>query len=169
MKRLLSGLVIGAVIMGGAVAAASIPGSNGVISACYLTSGPPQARGALRVIDTESGQHCESNEVPISWDSTAPHTVSDLGYEAVQTTTPLQENGQTSLATADCSNGVVLGGGFRSTDAGDFGPSTAIILSSEPNNARNGWRVTARDAGPNDGVTVYVTVSALCLSYNFAR
>jgi hypothetical protein len=64
MKRLFFGLVVGALVMSGAAAVASIPRSDvlgAVINACYLISGPPQARGALRVIDAEAGQHCESN------------------------------------------------------------------------------------------------------------
>jgi hypothetical protein len=71
MKKLAVALGVSLVLVGGA-AWASIPDSGGVIHGCYLTTGPPQARGAVRVIDTEAGQTCASGEVAISWNQEGP-------------------------------------------------------------------------------------------------
>jgi len=68
MKKLLVGVVLGAILASAGIAVASIPDSNGVIHGCYLTSGNPNVRGALRVIDTDAGQTCGSGETAISWD-----------------------------------------------------------------------------------------------------
>src|SRR5919201_2841617 len=56
--------VVLAVISGAAVA--SIPGTNGVISACYDTK-----TGAVRIIDS-SKSTCYKGENPISWNQTGP-------------------------------------------------------------------------------------------------
>jgi type VI protein secretion system component Hcp len=64
--------------VGGAVAAASIPGSNGVITGCYLTpagvSDSDQPVGSLRVIDPSDSTDeiqgvngCTSGEAEITW------------------------------------------------------------------------------------------------------
>ncbi len=47
------------------VSFAAIPGSNGSINGCYTTKD-----GRLRVIDTEQGQSCKSNEIGISFAAT---------------------------------------------------------------------------------------------------
>jgi hypothetical protein len=64
-------LAVGLVLVGTA-AWATIPDANGVIHGCYRTSGPPNSRGALRVIDIEAGQTCGSGEVALSWNQTGP-------------------------------------------------------------------------------------------------
>src|SRR3954471_10195424 len=48
------------------VAMATIPGSGGVISACYKTK-----KGNVRVIDSTSGS-CVAGESPLTWNSTGP-------------------------------------------------------------------------------------------------
>jgi hypothetical protein len=55
------------VALGAGVAIAAIPDSNGVISGCYTKVG-----GNLRVIDTEKGQTCLKQELPISWNQAGP-------------------------------------------------------------------------------------------------
>lgn len=57
---LLASALVTAVAVAG-VSYASIPGSDGVITACK------DAKGTLRVIDAEAGQTCSSNQQPLSW------------------------------------------------------------------------------------------------------
>lgn len=54
-----------AVALGG-VAYATIPDAGGTIHGCY---GP---LGVLRVIDTDTGQHCTAYEKPLNWSQTGP-------------------------------------------------------------------------------------------------
>jgi hypothetical protein len=81
-----AGLLLAAGAAGGAaaVAVASVPGSDGVIHACYqVTPGstvPVATTGAnLRIIDPAAGQTCNTggaagpgNEVPIAWNQQGP-------------------------------------------------------------------------------------------------
>jgi Collagen triple helix repeat (20 copies) len=46
---------------------AAIPGGDGVIHGCYQKPGLLSNEGALRVIDTDKGQACRSNEVAVDW------------------------------------------------------------------------------------------------------
>jgi hypothetical protein len=48
-------------LIGAGIAAAVIPSSDGLISACYS-----KQTGALRVIDPP-GERCKPNERPLSW------------------------------------------------------------------------------------------------------
>jgi hypothetical protein len=57
---------VGALAASVGVATATIPGSDGAISACYSN-----ADGTLRVIDT-AGQHCKSTETPLAWNLRGP-------------------------------------------------------------------------------------------------
>lgn len=60
----------GALVATGAVlvASAEIPSSSdGVIHGCYQRPGLLANPGALRVVDTEAGQRCRSNETALSW------------------------------------------------------------------------------------------------------
>ncbi len=64
--------VAGAILaVAGGVAYASIPGSGGVISACYAKDGLPGA-GRVRVIDAEAGKRCNAQENPLSWNQQGP-------------------------------------------------------------------------------------------------
>jgi type VI secretion system secreted protein Hcp len=62
-------VVLGA---GTAVAIAAIPSSDGVITACRVTTGTTP--GQLRVIDTEATppQTCTTNEATVTWNQTGP-------------------------------------------------------------------------------------------------
>jgi hypothetical protein len=53
-----------------AVSFAAIPGTDGVISACYNSSSNPS--GQLRVIDTQRGDKCAKNERPLTFNQTGP-------------------------------------------------------------------------------------------------
>src|SRR6266508_3793074 len=62
---LIIGIVVGAALWGTALAA--IPDAGGVIHGCYKPSDEK-----LRVIDTEAGRTCASNETALSWNQTGP-------------------------------------------------------------------------------------------------
>ena len=51
-------------LAGGALAWASIPDSRGTIHGCYT------GNGTLRVVDTDLGQACKSNEKTLDWSAT---------------------------------------------------------------------------------------------------
>jgi hypothetical protein len=69
-KKVGVGLAVLLVAIGG-VAYASIPGSNGVIKACYNKPGLlGLGQGELRVID--SGASCKSTETELSWNQSGP-------------------------------------------------------------------------------------------------
>ncbi len=71
--RRASGLVLGMILAlvltlsFSAVAHASVPGPNGIITACYQ-----QSTGALRVIDVQAGGSCRNNELQLTWAQTGP-------------------------------------------------------------------------------------------------
>jgi type VI secretion system secreted protein Hcp len=54
---------------GTAVAIAAIPGSDGTIKACYVTTGTPPS-GALRIIDESAS--CGASEATLTWNQTGP-------------------------------------------------------------------------------------------------
>jgi hypothetical protein len=58
--------MLGILAVGGSVALATIPGSDGVIHGCYTKSG-----GTLRVIDA-SVTACKSTETGLNWNVTGP-------------------------------------------------------------------------------------------------
>jgi hypothetical protein len=67
-------LVTAAVLLAGVAgsgvafaASSSIPDATGVIHGCYLTN-----TGALRIINTDAGQSCKSNELALQWSQTGP-------------------------------------------------------------------------------------------------
>lgn len=66
MKFLIpAGLVVAATA---AVATAAIPGSDGTLQGCSMTSG--SVKGLLRVVD--SSAECKSTETPVSWSQRGP-------------------------------------------------------------------------------------------------
>jgi hypothetical protein len=75
--------VVVAVAAAGGSAYASIPAPDGVIRACYQTSG---ATGALRAID--SGEQCKANEKELSWNQRGPK--GDIGPAGPQGATGAQ-------------------------------------------------------------------------------
>jgi hypothetical protein len=68
-KRLVVFVAVGFAAFGVAsVVQASIPDSQGVIHGCYFKGSSTLERlGALRVIDTDKGQACRSDELAITW------------------------------------------------------------------------------------------------------
>jgi len=59
-------VAVGLIVGGGSVAYAVIPGSDGVIDACY------NAKGQLRVIDVDAGASCAHSEKALTWNQTGP-------------------------------------------------------------------------------------------------
>jgi hypothetical protein len=57
--------IVGALLVAGGIAYATIPDGGGVIHACYQKN-----QGALRVIDTDKAQTCSSSESPLIWSQT---------------------------------------------------------------------------------------------------
>ena len=53
-------------LIGGGVAYATIPSSDGTISGCY-----DEGQGKLRLIDADSGEQCKKKETSISWKTAA--------------------------------------------------------------------------------------------------
>lgn len=73
-KRLATASLVGALVVGigGAVAAAAVPGADGVINGCYSTKGSlfGSPKGSLRVID--EGEKCRSSERALPWNQQGP-------------------------------------------------------------------------------------------------
>lgn len=59
--------IVGALLVAGGIAYATIPDADGVIHACYQKN-----QGALRVIDTDKAQTCSSSESTLTWSQTGP-------------------------------------------------------------------------------------------------
>jgi len=68
--------VVFAAVVGGATTAvvmAAIPSSNGTISACYKNSaGLTNPKGNLRVINSDTGDTCTSQETALNWSANSP-------------------------------------------------------------------------------------------------
>jgi hypothetical protein len=61
-------VAVGALLVVGGIAYATIPDGGGVIHGCYL-----KGLGTLRVVDTDKGQACLSKlETPLNWSQTGP-------------------------------------------------------------------------------------------------
>ena len=57
--------IVGALLVAGGIAYATIPDSSGVIHACYKKN-----QGALRVIDTDEARLARRTESPLDWNQT---------------------------------------------------------------------------------------------------
>lgn len=64
--------VVGALLLVGGVAYATIPDSGGVFHGCYNTNPSRGPLGALRIIDTGQGQTCGTSESAVAWSQTGP-------------------------------------------------------------------------------------------------
>jgi hypothetical protein len=137
-------LVMALLLLGGSVAYAAIPDSQGVIHACRNAKS-----GALRVIDTDKGQTCGKDEAALSWNQTGPQgpagpagpagTPGVSGYEIILTTRDVVVDagqiyyGDFDTACADHNKRPVGGGGLLALPGDD---------SATPNPAP-GWSVGA--------------------------
>lgn len=145
------GIAIVVVLIIGGATWASVPDSNGLIHACYLTSGNPNARGALRVINTDAGETCNSNESPIVWSQSERALYS----KNVTFTFPVGPSSQ----TLECDSGdVTTGGGFI------LGSSLQSIRveGSRQTLSLSGWVLTLRnDAGTATTAEIFVVCKDL--------
>jgi type VI secretion system secreted protein Hcp len=104
---------------GTAVAIASIPSSSdGVIHACYSTTGTGTSAGVLRVIDADANPNCATGEATLTWNQTGP-------------TGPQGPQGDPGLP-GDTGGDTSGGGSFGGTDTGTptqaGGPNADIFL-----------------------------------------
>ena len=90
------GLVLG----GSAVAAAQIPGHDGVISACY-----PKSGGKLRILDAHSAS-CRKRETVLTWNQSGPQGPTGPGGPA-GSSGPAGPSGAAGPAGADGAHGVI--------------------------------------------------------------
>jgi hypothetical protein len=66
-RRTIVTMAVGALMLAGALAYATIPDAGGIVHACYNP-----ANGQLRVIDTGAGQACKPAETALNWSQIGP-------------------------------------------------------------------------------------------------
>lgn len=80
----LVGVIIAATAVGGvttAIVSAAIPDSGGTIHGCYKNSvGILNPKGSLRVVNTDSGESCTSQETPLDWSQQGSSAGSGVHY-----------------------------------------------------------------------------------------
>ncbi|HEY3578214.1 MAG TPA: hypothetical protein VGK68_09530 [Gaiellaceae bacterium] len=59
--------IVGALLVVGGIAYATIPDASGIIHGCYQKN-----QGTLRIVDTDKAQSCSSSESPLTWSQTGP-------------------------------------------------------------------------------------------------
>ena len=121
-KTILVTLVAAGVALGAGIAYASIPDSNGVIHGCYANKD-----GSLRVIDTGSGDACDSKkETALDWSQKGPTGPSGTshGYYSY--------GGLTSFTTLGGSFATV--GKLAGLPAGTYVVTARGILEDQPKN-----------------------------------
>jgi hypothetical protein len=165
-RRVLAAAVaVVAVLACGGVALATIPGTGGVISGCYVKAGYAGA-GKVRVIDAEAGKTCSAKENPLSWNKQGPPgpqgpkgDEGDPGlseYEIVTDTRVVADGGAARLFTVLCPAGkMALGGGFE-TNLYDPGVE---FHTSQPYNGGVGWSI---DVVNRSGSAASIWVWAVC-------
>jgi hypothetical protein len=131
------GIVISSLLVISAVAWASIPDSNGIFYACYSTTGNPNTKGLLRIVDIENGEVCAPGEGRIAWRERERPL-----YVKVQTFDfPVGPHQNTLLYDP---NDLATGGGFRVGTT----VNSVRIEASNPTLSLNGWQLTIQnDAG----------------------
>jgi len=157
-----SGLAVAvAATVGAGVAFAQIPGTNGVISACYTKS-----TGTIRVID--AGAACKSSESPLSWNQTGVQgpagpagTTGPQGPAGPGATTYVVQQtdviGFGKVVQVACHDGdTATGGGF-------VAPDGVRVLQSHPTGPNSMWLVQYEDPA-NGGATVITYVVCLALA-----
>lgn len=176
-RLLAAAVAVIALLACGGVALATIPGSNGVISGCYVKPGYAGA-GKLRVIDAEAGKTCNSTENPLSWNKQGPRgpqgatgpagpagpqgPKGDKGdpglseYEIVSDSSVVAAGGAAGLFTVLCPAGkLALGGGFQTNL---FDPGVEFH-TSRPYDGGVGWSV---DVLNRSGSAASIWVWAVC-------
>jgi hypothetical protein len=96
-------MIVSGAIWGTALAA--IPDASGVIHGCYKPSD-----GKLRVIDTEAGKTCASEETALVWNQTGPQgSVGPSGSQVRQVSPPISMLGRVTFShvQADLKSGLL--------------------------------------------------------------
>ncbi len=147
------------ILMTGA-ALASIPDSGGIIHGCYLTTGPPQARGALRVVDAEAGQACASGEVAISWDQQFDLSVIHRGH-SLETGFNIPAAPGIYNGFRMCQSGEIVTGGGYTMIADASALNNIHLVTSRPVkiDGLDGWEVAFSSPVSE---SAYVAVYATC-------
>jgi hypothetical protein len=162
MRGFVLGIVVGLVLAGAAVAAASIPDASGVIHACRSIKS-----GALRAIDTDAGQTCGKDESALTWNQTGPAGPAGpqgpagvSGLHLVRASVFVPAGGQQAVV-AQCNSGErALGGGydFDRSDHGT-GHDVDVIVNGPvidgPNVTPTNWQVTLDNTHSADTRQVY--------------
>jgi hypothetical protein len=142
---------VAAFALTGGIAYATIPDSGGVIHGCQNSGA-----GGLRVIDTELGQQCLSQELPLEWNQQGPQGPAGSqgpagpqgpagvsGLERVAVMSAINSDNFKEVV-ADCPAGkTVTGGGYFI--GGAFGE--VLAQRSEPRLTPTGWLVTVVEIG----------------------
>jgi hypothetical protein len=157
-------------VIGAAIAYASIPGPDGVIHGCYKTSNP--AQGALIAID--SAASCPSGYTALNWNQTGPQGPAGpqgapgiSGYETVQANGTYPSGYVQDMINIEvtCPTGKhVLGGGgaLQARNPTDY----SLVYSQPFGDPSNGWNM--QWIGPSTIATsdIHVTGYAICAYTN---
>jgi hypothetical protein len=126
MRRKISiaaGVVTALVLVGG-VAAAGIPGADGIIHGCRKNND-----GSLRVIDSEAGQVCPNGYTPLDWSQTGPQGPpgpSGVQRSIVAQSVPLAAGENRRITVACLAGQAVISGGWSQ------GGDNIHVYSSRP-------------------------------------
>jgi hypothetical protein len=122
--RVLVALLAVAVVATGGLAYAAIPDAGGVIHSCYTKSS-----GAWRVIDTDAGQACKSNEAPLDLYSKGAADLAFLAKTGKAADTD-KLDGQDSSAFLGSSAKAADSDKLDGKDSADFLGASAIAADS---------------------------------------
>jgi hypothetical protein len=163
------------VAVGATVAVAAIPSADGTITACMKSD------GTIRLIDTDAGVSCKSNERAVTWNQTGPPGPAGpagppgeqgpagpqgppgvSAYEIVSTSRTFDAGDVAAVTQVTCPDGKrVLGGGFQ----GDNWTPTTRVTINQPfilgDNQVFGWTVQA-DGHENNGAPWRIIGWAIC-------
>jgi hypothetical protein len=115
---MLAALAVGLGAFGiASVVQASIPDAQGLVHGCYYKgAGNLERLGALRVVDTDRGQACRADELPVSWNQAG-------GTGQTGPTGPTGPSVPSYVAGSSGGQGIFLGqyyvgvGGYSATEA----------------------------------------------------
>jgi hypothetical protein len=147
MKRFALALAALAVLAAGGVAYATIPDGQGVIHACYKTTG-----GQLRVIDSGS---CSGSEKALSWRQSG----AALGFYTRRITDAVPAQ-QALEGPITCDAGDLATGGGMTLLGSDLRISADEPWSDVPGGSSSGWQFEVSNPGtsPED-----VRVTVVCV------
>lgn len=156
--RIILAVVALLLVFGATIAWAEIPDSTtGAIYGCYHNT-----TGALRVIDAEAGETCNSNESPLDWN----HPIDFRHRITTQANgRTLTDTGEEQFVGAPCvedrlGHRSIVSGGFQITNV-------TPPLTKRDVNVTNAWpnedEYIVGTVGPGTGATYTVQVVAQCI------